>query len=527
MIPPVLVALVSLAAAAAPDATPVPIPAPAPAAAASHDARKPPPLHESTVRVPFAGQARLYAPEGKPSEAVLFLSGDGGWNKGVVDMARRAVRVTGALVAGLSYPAIAKAAGTENVPCWCPACDLEEIGKSVEKQAGFKEYAPPILVGYSSGATLVYAALASAPPETFAGGVSLGFCPDMDQIPALCRHAGWRPDYDEKKRHTDLPAVAEMPRPWVALQGKVDKVCDPQATETFVNGIRGARVAMLDGVGHGYGNERRWGAAYDDGLRDVSMAAQAFAEAQDEAAHPRSAADPGAGADGAVEPVSRPPAPDADVFAKLGLPLQLKLLPRPRAWLLFVSGDGGWSKLDQVLVERLAKGGVATVAINTLKYFWNKKEPGTAAADLRRLYDILKEDGAPIFAGGYSFGAEVVPFMVARQEMKSGSFAGMVLIGPGPFATWEVSPLDWLRTKEKESPDKVFDQVEALGTLPVLCLYGEEDKQSICRPLTGHSSRQVVLLGGGHHFGGDYDSIAEGTMAFVDKVLGVDGASAR
>jgi type IV secretory pathway VirJ component len=526
MIAPMLIALISLAAAASPDATPAVVPA-ANRSAVSHAAPKPPPLHESTVRVPFAGQARLYSPEGKPSEAVLFLSGDGGWNKGVVDMARRAVRVTGALVAGLSYPAIAKAAGTEKVPCWCPACDLEEIGKAVEKQAGFKQYAPPILIGYSSGATLVYAALASAPPETFAGGLSLGFCPDLDQIPALCRHPGWRPDYDEKKRHTDLPAVAEMPRPWVALQGKVDKVCDPPATEAFVNGIRGARVAMLDGVGHGYGNEKHWGAAFDEGLRDVSAAAQAFEEAADEAAKPAPAAGQDGGADSGVEPVSRPPAPDADAFAKLDLPLQLKLLPRPRAWLLFVSGDGGWSKLDQVLVDRLAKGGVATVAINTLKYFWNRKDPGTASADLRRLYDVLKEDGAPIFAGGYSFGAEVVPFMVARQEMKSGSFAGMVLIGPGPFATWEVSPLDWLRTKEKESPDKVFDQVEALGALPVLCLYGEEDKQSICRPLTGHSSRQVMLLGGGHHFGGDYDSIAEGAMTFVDKVLGTDGASAR
>jgi type IV secretory pathway VirJ component len=520
MIPPMLIALISLASvAAAPDATPT---------GASHAAPKPPPLHESTVRVPIAGHATLYAPEGKPSEAVLFLSGDGGWNKGVVDMARRAVRVTGALVAGVSYPALAKAAATENVPCWCPACDLEEIGKAVEKQAGFKEYAPPILIGYSSGATLVYAALASAPPETFAGGLSLGFCPDLEPIPALCRHSGWRPDYDEKKRRTDLPAVAEMPRPWVALQGRVDKVCDPPATETFVNGIRGARVVMLDGVGHGYGNERRWGAAFDDGLRDVSAAAQAFADAEDDAAKPApSAGDPGAPTAPAAEHVVRPSAPDADAFGKLGLPLQLKLLPRPRAWLLFVSGDGGWSKLDQVLVDRLAKGGVATVAVNTLKYFWNKKEPATAATDLRRLYDLLKDDGAPIFAGGYSFGAEVVPFMVARQEMKNGALAGMILVGPGPYATWEVSPLDWLRTKEKESPDRVFDQVEALGALPVLCLYGEEDKESICRPLTGRPSREVVLLGGGHHFGGDYDSIAAGAMAFVEKVLGTDGASAH
>ena len=137
-------------------------------------------LAERRVHVPFAGSATLYTPPGRPNRAILFLSGDGGWNLGVVEMARRAARGSGAVVAGLSLPAYLKAASSEKVPCWCPACDLEEIGKAVEKQAGFEEPSPPILLGYSSGATLVYAALAGGPPETFAGGMSLGFCPDLE-----------------------------------------------------------------------------------------------------------------------------------------------------------------------------------------------------------------------------------------------------------------------------------------------------------------------------------------------------------
>jgi type IV secretory pathway VirJ component len=532
MIPMFLAGLITLATAMSePPAAPVPAPAAAVAPAPDPVAGPASPLKERTVRVPFAGQATLYEPETAPTRAVVFISGDGGWNKGVVDMARRAVRVTGALVAGVSYPAMRKAALSEKVPCWCPACDLEEISKAVEKQAGFAEYAPPILVGYSSGATLVYAALAGAPPETFAGGVSLGFCPDMEQVPSLCRHAGWRPAYDVKKRRADLPQVEDLARPWVALQGKVDKVCDPAKTAAFVTGVKGARVAMLDGVGHGYGNERRWGTAFDDGLRETSAPPRETETSPAPAAAPEGApvgeppAARAAGSDPAADP--RPPSPDADTFAKLGLPLELKLLARPRAWFLFVSGDGGWSKLDQVLVAHLADSGVATVAMNTLKYFWKRKEPATAAADLRRLYDLVKADGAPIFAGGYSFGAEVVPFMVARPEMGNGPLAGMILVAPGPFATWEVSPLDWLRTKEKESPDKVLTQIQALGALPVACLYGEDDKESICRPLGGHAGMSVVPLGGGHHFGGDYDAIAEGVVAFVEKTLREGAASAR
>jgi hypothetical protein len=52
-------------------------------------------------------------------------------------------------------------------------------------------YHVPVLVGYSSGATVVYAALVQSPPGTFAGALSLGFCPDQDfSGAALCPGAG-------------------------------------------------------------------------------------------------------------------------------------------------------------------------------------------------------------------------------------------------------------------------------------------------------------------------------------------------
>ncbi|HEX2641565.1 MAG TPA: virulence factor family protein, partial [Thermoanaerobaculia bacterium] len=34
------------------------------------------------------GKVTLYRPASQPRHVVLFLSGDGGWNQGVVDMAR-------------------------------------------------------------------------------------------------------------------------------------------------------------------------------------------------------------------------------------------------------------------------------------------------------------------------------------------------------------------------------------------------------------------------------------------------------
>ncbi len=462
-------------------------------------------VRESSVRLPFVGTAVTYMPAGAPENAVIFLSGDGGWNLGVVGMARRAARTLDAVVAGVSYPRLQKAALSEKLPCWCPACDLEEIGKALEKQTGFAQYKPPILVGYSSGASLVYAALASSPTETFAGGVSLGFCPDLDNVPPLCRHADWKPVYEAQHRRIDLPPVPEIPRPWAVLQGTVDQVCHAKETEKFVQPMRGATLSRLPGVGHGYSNEARWGAAFDAGLLQIASAASAL---DAESAEASRAARPAVGAD----------AMKVDL-QELDLPLEIHLVEHPRAYLLFISGDGGWSKLDKTITEHLATAKVAMVGLNTLKYFWSEKPPDVAAADLRRILVRVRRAGVPVFSGGYSFGAEVMPFLAGRPEFLDPGFAGMILVAPGPFASWEVSPLDWIRRKEKATPHKVLAQVQALGPLPVLCMAGQDDDESVCPSLQGQAARDVFILGGGHHFNGDYDILGDRAVRFLEQLL--------
>ena len=49
------------------------------------------------------------------------------------------------------------------------AADLESLSHQAQRQVGLSECHVPVLIGYSSGATLVYAALVQSPPGTFAG----------------------------------------------------------------------------------------------------------------------------------------------------------------------------------------------------------------------------------------------------------------------------------------------------------------------------------------------------------------------
>lgn len=448
---------------------------------------------ERRIDLPIVGPSMAYVPHVPTTRVVLFISGDGGWNLGVVDMARRIART--AIVIGISFPKLSRAAVAQG-GCWYPAGDLETLSHAAQKRLGLTEYHAPALVGYSSGATLVYAALAAAPPTTFAGGVSLGFCADLDVARPVCRSAGWSPTYDAKKHLTWLPAVKGLARPWYALHGKQDQVCSPEQTRAFVRGIANAHLVELDGTGHGFGKPVHWGAPFDDSLEAIWKAN--IPEAQ-------------------PKPAPATLAQTEERLASLGLPLEYRW-PRAEAsaWVVFFSGDGGWASLDEAVAEDLTRHDIAVVGVSSLRYFWRQKPPAQVAADVRRLVSAV---GRPVFLGGYSFGAEVIPVALRTwPPAERSTIAGLVLVAPGPSAGFEIDPLDWLRTPAEDPATRVAPAVQDLR-LPTLCIMGTEDTGSACRGLPTVSVFHVARLPGSHHFDGNYTSVGDTISLFVREQL--------
>ena len=459
---------------------------------------------EEQKSLPGFGAVTVYRPRdlAKARGVVLFVSGDGGFKLGVVDMARRLD--DRAIVAGLSMPAWQKMAEAHAGSCWYPAGELEVAAQALEKIYRLPRYVRPILVGYSSGATVVYGALAQAPPTTFRGAVSLGFCPDLEVKRKFCGTKAWRPGWDEKKKQSWLPEDPDMTEregggaKWIALQGMIDQVCAPPQTVAFVGKVPHAEVVSLDRVGHGFSVPSRWGAAFDRSVAEMLES--------------RSILDP-LPHTVRQDPVFKSP---EDVTAKLqalDLPLLVTWPPGARAVDIFVSGDGGWADLDEGVAARLASSGIAVVGWNALRYFWLGKTPQGFADDLARVVRALPEDAA-IFAGGYSFGAETVPVVVAAaSDPALKRIAGLTLVGPGTYAAFEVSPLDWIRTSTQATAHPVRPAIERAAR-PVLCVSSDDDADSGCPagPLPAYT-RSVVP--GGHHFGSDYAGLATRIAAFV------------
>src|SRR5438105_14698329 len=78
------------------------------------------------------------------------------------------------------------------------------------------------------------------------------------------------------------------------------------------------------------------------------------------------------------------------------------------AFAIFISGDGGWAKIDKTISEELARSGIPVTGLNSLKYFWTKRTPDEFARDVGTLID--KNSARDVVLIGYSRGADVLPF---------------------------------------------------------------------------------------------------------------------
>ncbi len=218
--------------------------------------------------------AATYAPAGKPNALVLFLSGDGGWNLGVIGMAKTLTK-EGAAVAAIDTPKLLKSLdSTTDGDCADLGGTLTAFADRERTALGVPADAPLIFAGYSSGATAVYIAQAALPKGAVRGSVALGFCPDMENHRPICAKGG-AADLEVSKIKTGFLYSAAVTglSGFTALQGMIDQVCTADATIAFVGKIPGATVVQLPKVGHGFGVEKNWMPQYIAAYRAIAPGA--------------------------------------------------------------------------------------------------------------------------------------------------------------------------------------------------------------------------------------------------------------
>src|SRR6185312_12738004 len=87
-----------------------------------------------------------------------------------------------------------------------------------------------------------------------------------------------------------------------------------------------------------------------------------------------------------------------------------------KALIFYISGDGGFNRFSNELCTAINKEGFDVAAMDSKSYFWSKKTPAQTAEDISDFLSkkIARRPNQQIVLIGYSFGADVLPFVINR-----------------------------------------------------------------------------------------------------------------
>jgi dienelactone hydrolase len=179
---------------------------------------------------------------------------------------------------------------------------------------------------------------------------------------------------------------------------------------------------------------------------------------------------------------------------------------RPTA-VIFFSGEWGWKPLPQDACSHLAAQGRHVLGIDSTDYFKRLTSGPALAADLEAFRAFVNEQGGrakddPVLLVGYSFGAEMIPYILGRGGARG--VRGALLVAPdrSGAAVYRVV----IQLKMPSPPDETFDvgeEIRRMPPIPVAIMQGTLDTLaagSVLLPLARGPRLFVPIEGGDRQF---------------------------
>ncbi len=433
------------------------------------------------------GSIKLVSPNEKPRGLIVLFSGRNGISS-AADADAEAIAKDGAFVAEVSSRDYVKNLEKAREDCHEMVYDAEWLSRQIQRERRFPNYLTPIVAGIGEGGTLAELNLVEAPSATLAGAVSLDpaetirtrkpFCSDVTTTKV---NHGYR--YGAPKK----------------LQGKWTVGLTPHASKADREYIK---------------RLQREGAPPD--LHEIAKGVS-----------------PGAALRSLIEPYlatlppplpARLPAPQ-DIS---GLPLAILPVDHPsKLMVIEISGDGGWRDIDKTLAEDLKRMGVPVVGVDSLRYFWSKKTPSEMANMVAALIQtfMTRWHADKVALVGYSFGADVMPFVYNRLPQSIRDQIVIVsLLGFSKTADFEISVRDWLGEPPGPDARPVLAEADKIPARMMQCFYGENEGDTAC-PAQQKRGVETYRRSGGHHFDGNYDALAALIVAGIKHRTGITAGS--
>ena len=170
---------------------------------------------------------------------------------------------------------------------------------------------------------------------------------------------------------------------------------------------------------------------------------------------------------------------------------------RVRQAAVLLSGDIGFLGASPRVARAVETTGLPVYAVSSLAAFRERKTiPQTVAIIERAVNETKARYGADkVLLVGHSFGADAVGAALPdlSPEVRN-SLLGVVLIVPSDRVYLRADPSTW---SYRGPPDASLDRVRSVNWVRILCIYGLQERDSLCPSLHGPKVR-VVGLAGGH-----------------------------
>lgn len=185
--------------------------------------------------------------------------------------------------------------------------------------------------------------------------------------------------------------------------------------------------------------------------------------------------------------------------------------------ILYYTGDGGFNSFSTEFAKHFNEKGYPVISFNCLKHFWKTKTSEQSSVDAINLinyYENLWKRNKVVLIG-YSFGADIVPFIFTRLPknlMETINY--IVLLSPSNHTDFEVHVTEMLG-ESSEGSDNVPAEINKITEKPILILSGEKEEGDLNVASLRIKNYQKITLPGGHH----YDSAPSSVVDTILKVF--------
>ena len=184
--------------------------------------------------------------------------------------------------------------------------------------------------------------------------------------------------------------------------------------------------------------------------------------------------------------------------------------------LFYISGDGGFNSFSSELCSSLNKQGYNVIALNAKKYFWDKKTPEQTATDIEHylIKKIAVQKNKHVSIIGYSFGADVLPFLLTRFSASfSQNLTSAILMVPSGSTDFEIHWSDLFGSNKKREMD-VVSEMNKINTPKLIHISSDDDELDETKIKLKNYIHEI--LPGSHHFDGNIDELTKTILKYTN-----------